>query len=400
MSDTFTARLGAAKASAARVPSRTFVNIAEVPVAAWRNLFSRAIEPNAFYHPDWARAASENSREASGAKVLLAWDKHDRTRLIGLMPVVSGWQALGLPLPLLVAWQPYTRLTTPLLDAECAEEAAAALIEAACEAGARALLHIDYAPNGAASQALNTTLAARDLIPRVFRVRDRAILDATQEPDAMLYDALGAKKLKELRRQHNRLEDSGDVKFDVATSPADVATALDQFLALEASGWKGTRGTAMAADNGDVAFLRTATAALAADGLCEIVTLTAGGAPVAAGIVLRHGPRAYFFKIAYDEALAKSSPGVQLTLDLTRHLCADPTITTVDSTANAYHPMIDKIWRNRLAIATALIPLRANDPFIGAIQFLIHARERTRRDVRRYFHLLQDKLHAFREKLR
>ena len=204
MSDTFTARLGAAKASAARVPSRTFVDIAEVPVAAWQNLFSRVIEPNAFYHPAWARAASKNSREASGAKALLAWDKNDRTRLIGLMPVVSGWQALGLPLPLLVAWQPYTRLTTPLLDTEQAEEAAAALIDAAREAGARALLHIDYAPNGAASQALNTTLAARDLIPRVFRVRDRAILDATQEPDAMLYDALGAKKLKELRRQHQR----------------------------------------------------------------------------------------------------------------------------------------------------------------------------------------------------
>ena len=117
-------------------------------------------------------------------------------------------------------------------------------------------------------------------------------------------------------------------------------------------------------------------------------------------MVLRHGKRAYFFKIAYDEALAKSSPGVQLTLDLTRHLCSDPAIAEVDSTANAYHPMIDKIWRQRMAIATSLIPLRANDPFIGAIQFLIHARERTRRDARRYFHLLQDRLHAFREKMR
>jgi CelD/BcsL family acetyltransferase involved in cellulose biosynthesis len=276
----------------------------------------------------------------------------------------------------------------------------AALIDAAREAGARAFLHIDYAPDGAASKALHNVLAARNLIPRVFRVRDRAILDATVEADAMLHDALGAKKIKELRRQRNRLEDNGEVKFSTATSPAEVAAALDTFLTLEASGWKGARGTAISADDGDTAFLRTATAALAADDLCEVVTLSAGGTPVAAGIVLRHGARAYFFKIAYDEALAKSSPGVQLTLDLTRHLCADPAIADVDSTANAYHPMIDKIWRNRMAVATALIPLRANDPFIGAIQFLIHARERTRRDARRYFHLIQDKLHAFREKLR
>lgn len=400
MTDSFAARLGAAGAFAAHAPARTLMNIDEVPVGAWRDLFSRALEPNAFYHPAWARAASAHSREAAGAKALLAWDKQDRTKLIGLMPVVSGKQALGLPLPLLVAWQPYTRLTTPLLDAQRADEAATALIDAAREAGARAFLHIDYAPNGAAAQALNNVLAARGLVPRVFRVRDRAILDATVEADAMLHDALGAKKIKELRRQRNRLEDNGEVKFDTATSPSDVSAALDTFLALEASGWKGARGTAIAADDGDTAFLRTATAALAADGLCEVVTLSAGGAPVAVGIVLRHDARAYFFKIAYDEALAKSSPGVQLTLDLTRHLCADPAIADVDSTANAYHPMIDKIWRNRMPIATALIPLRANDPFIGAIQFLIHARERTRRDARRYFHLMQDKLHALREKLR
>ncbi len=60
MTDTFTARLGAAQTTAARMPSRSFVDIADVPVAAWRDLFSRAAEPNAFYHPSWARAASQH----------------------------------------------------------------------------------------------------------------------------------------------------------------------------------------------------------------------------------------------------------------------------------------------------------------------------------------------------
>ena len=66
------------------------------------------------------------------------------------------------------------------------------------------------------------------------------------------------------------------------------------------------------------------TAALAETGQCEIVTLRAGATPVAAGIVLRHQDRAFFFKLGIDERFAKFSPGVQLTLDLTRHLCADP----------------------------------------------------------------------------
>ena len=45
------------------------------------------------------------------------------------------------------------------------------------------------------------------------------------DADEMLRDALGAKKLKELRRQRNRLAEHGAVNFDVARTPADVAAA-------------------------------------------------------------------------------------------------------------------------------------------------------------------------------
>ena len=76
----------------------------------------------------------------------------------------------------------------------------------------------------------------------------------------------------------------------------------------------------------------------------------AGATPVAAAIVLRHQDRAFYFKLGVDERFAKFSPGVQLTLDLTRHLCADPEIALADSTADADHPMINPIWRGRLAI--------------------------------------------------
>ena len=400
MTDSFTARLGAARTFAAQASARTLIDLAEVPTGAWRDLFERAAEPNAFYHPLWARAAAQHSKEAGSARALLAFDRFDRSRLIGLMLVVPAWWALGLPLPMLVSWHPYSRLTTPLLDRDRADEAAAGLLDAAREAGVRALLLTDYYSRGAAAEAIQRALDARGLAARILRERERARLDATLDVETMLHEALGAKKLKELRRQRHRLSDEGPVTFDVATAPADVARALDDFLVLEASGWKGARGTALAESAGDTAFIREAATALAAEGLCSAVTLAASGKPVAAGIVLRHGGRAYFYKIAYDETMAKTSPGVQLTLELTKHLCADSTIADADSTANAYHPMIDKIWRARLPIATALVPLRPADPAIGAIEFLVNARERTRRDARKLFHAMQDRLHAIREKMR
>src|SRR6185312_16272246 len=140
---------------------------------------------------------------------------------------------------------------------------------------------------------------------------------------------------------------------------------------------------------GDAAFARRATSALAETGQCEIVTLRAGDTPVAAAIVLRHLDRAFYFKLGVDERFAKFSPGVQLTLDLTRHLCADPAIAVVDSTAKAGHPMIDPIWRGRLAIGDVLIPLRKRDPVVPLIRVSLALRSAIREPARRLVHSLR-----------
>jgi hypothetical protein len=217
----------------------------------------------------------------------------------------------------------------------------------------------------------------------------RASLDATRDADELLRDALGGRKLKELRRQRQRLAAHGAVELEVARSPRNVAAALETFLKLEASGWKGARGTALAQVEGDAAFIRRATQALAETGNCEIVTLRAGATPVASGIVLRHQSRAYFFKLGVDERFAKFSPGVQLTLDLTRHLCADPDIASADSTASPDHPMINPIWRGRFAIGDVLIPLKPHDPVVAVIQVALVARNLAREAARGAIHFIR-----------
>ena len=146
----------------------------------------------------------------------------------------------------------------------------------------------------------------------------------------------------------------------------------------KASGWKARRGTALAQDDGDADFVRRAALALAETGQCEIVSLHAGDTPVAAAIVLRHQDRAFYFKLGVDERFAKFSPGVQLTLELTRHLCADPSIAMADSTADADHPMINPIWRGRLTIGDMLIPLRPRDPVVPLIAAAIELRRLVR----------------------
>ncbi len=355
-----------------------------VSAASWRALGDRAIEPNAYYLPDWERAVNASASGRTGASALVAFDEAPSARLIGLMPVVSLWHACKIPLPALVSAHPYGTLCTPLLDRDRAENAAARLMEQARRAGIRALILRDVALDGPALRSFTENLAHDGIAARVLQSHVRACLDATGDGETRLREALGGKKLKELRRQCHRLADQGGaITFDVARSPDEVTTAVETFLALEASGWKGQRGTALIQVAGDAAFIRRATKTLAASGQCEIVSLRAGDTPVAAGIVLRHQARAFFFKLGVDERFAKYSPGVQLTLELTRHLCADPAIASADSTAGPDHPMINPIWRGRFAIGDVLIPLFRRDPIVPLIGAALVARQSLLNGARR-----------------
>ncbi len=364
-------------------------DLAKVPLRAWSQLAAHAIEPNAFYQPAWARAVSAHARGRAGAKALLVWDGPEQKNLIGLLPVVPAWRALKLPIPVWVAWQAYAPLTTPLLDRDAAEQAAGGLLDAARGAGAGAILFPHLAQDGPAAAAINGALARRNIRPHLHEASQRARLDACGDAATLLRDALGAKKLKELRRQRNRLADFGLVEFRVARSPEDVASALDTFLDLESTGWKGQRGTALAQHDGDHRFIREAAVALAAQGAFEIATLSHGGKPAACGLLLRHQRRAYFFKIAIDEAEARTSPGVQLTLDLTRHYCDDAEIDDVDSTADADHPMINHVWRGRQPLGHLFAPTQPNNLATTMLSGVIAGRATAREQARRLVHLLR-----------
>jgi CelD/BcsL family acetyltransferase involved in cellulose biosynthesis len=375
----------------ASLESRALLPLAAIAADRWTALAERAIEPNGFYLPDWALAIDASARGRTDGSALGAWSDAEpgAARLIGLLPAISLWRAYKIPLPALASADPYGTLCTPLLDRGMADEAATRLMRQARDAGAHALILRDVTLDGAVMKTFASVLERSGMRPRVLQSHARAFLDATRDADEILRDALGAKKLKELRRQRHRLAEHGDVTFEVARTPDDVARALEIFLGLEASGWKARRGTALSQDDGDAAFIRRATAALAANNQCEIAVLRAGPSPVAAAIVLRHQDRAFYFKLGVDERFAKLSPGVQLTLDVTRHLCADPAIAMVDSMAAADHPMINPIWRGRLAIGDVMIPLRRNDPVVSLIHAAMRLRKHVREPARRAVRLIR-----------
>jgi CelD/BcsL family acetyltransferase involved in cellulose biosynthesis len=369
-------------------PAQTRLAAERRPLAAlgdivepWRELTVRAAEPNVFYDPDFALAAAAAPALGHGIEAILVWSADPPRRLLGLFLFTIRRRRYVLKLPLLVGWtHPFAPLGTPLVDRDaCGEVVAAALDHmAGDEALPKRLLLPLLNETGPVARALQTALADRGGVCAAFGRHCRAVLQPGADRAGYIERAIGAKRRKELRRQRRRLAEIGPLSFALASAPDEVAAALQDFLALEAGGWKGRAGTALAQDADVRRFVEAAIGALAARGAVQVARLSCRSRPIACVLTLMSGNVAWSWKVAYDESFAAFSPGVQAFLDLTEALLANNELADVDSCAVADHPMIDHLWRERLSLGDWLIDLR------GGVAFALSCRlEAARRKLAR-----------------
>jgi CelD/BcsL family acetyltransferase involved in cellulose biosynthesis len=320
----------------------------------WRALAACALMPNVFYEPAFALAVQPVFGHDVGAT--LVWSRGATRRLLGLFPARTERYRYGLPWPIVVGWtNPYAPLGVPLIDREAAETVLSAWLEHMTSHRPRLLLLPMFPQEGEFARALDALLARRGGASMAFAAHERALLAPAGDRATYIERALPRKKLKELGRQLRRLGDDGAVAWDIARDPAATSAALADFLALEQAGWKGHAGTAAAMSHSIHAFMAAAVAELAREDKAEIMRLMLAGRAIAVLIVLRSGDSVWCWKIAYDEQHARASPGVQLMLQATKALLAEPGLARVDSCAAPDHPMIDHVWRERLRLADRLV---------------------------------------------
>jgi CelD/BcsL family acetyltransferase involved in cellulose biosynthesis len=136
--------------------------------------------------------------------------------------------------------------------------------------------------------------------------------------------ALDGKFRQNLRRRRRRMAERGEVKYALV-DPKDgkaVDDALADLFEIEASGWKGREGTAIALRPELVGFYAQIARDAARRGALALGTLALAGKVVAAHLSIVHGKRHYLIKIGYDESLHEYSPGQQMVADAIRDSCA------------------------------------------------------------------------------
>jgi len=327
---------------------------------AFAELAGHALEPNPHMAPAAVSAAARLVPE-DDIVVLCAWfsEALDFEQLIGVWALrrERGWhsgfaEALVSPLVPL-----YEVSSLPVIDRDHAEEGMRALMRylTASSDLPHALILPVLPMEGPGFAALCE--ACRITLSRIFPYErwSRPVMAAQpgDTSEAYLRRSLGSGYKKRMQ-QFRAVAKRGALTFRRSRGKAAL-DALDAFLTLEAAGWKGEAGTAIACLPEDAAYFRKlAELFAAADGL-QIDTLLLDGQVLAMGLFLESGNRRHFLKIAYDEAQGRHSPGRTLTIAMLQADLAGTPPALLDSGAGEGVDAGTYVWGERRAMAHAVI---------------------------------------------
>jgi CelD/BcsL family acetyltransferase involved in cellulose biosynthesis len=337
----------------------------------WQDLADHAVEPNPFYEP-WMALPVLEQLGSTRVQVVLVHAPHPSGRkgerlLCGLFPLerrsrhgvryLQGWR------------HPYCYLGNPLLRQGCAAEALDTFLtwlEAqAPKEGPWRLC--DVAGGGETRRLLVDALHAREWGSVLDPGYTRAFFRPAEDPDAFFKRApLGGRRRKELRRLEARLAEQGRLEYRALEELSDLPRWVAAFVELESGGWKGRAEVAVCSRAERLRFFEAMARRAFLLGRLQMLSLELDGRPLAMKVNLSAHDGGVAFKIAYDEAYARFSPGVLLELENIRTLHASG-CAWMDSCAAPNRFMINQLWPDRVEIQSVwVVPPRARGAWIAS----------------------------------
>ncbi|WP_027167401.1 GNAT family N-acetyltransferase [Mesorhizobium sp. WSM3224] len=324
-------------------------------------LSARTIEPNVFFNPRFLAPAMPRLEDREVRLAVIRDGDEYRNRLRLLVPFSVERPAIPLGVPVMRTWSsPFGPLGTPLVD----RDDPIGVIEDFFSMLSRPHLKLprvfvlpDIKLDGAVASLLTSFADSRSLTMVTTGKVERPVLESDADSEDYLKASLRAHHYREFRRLKRRLADLGKLEHIVARGPDEIRHAIENFLTLEAAGWKGRERTAMAIDRYRAAFAREAVHKLAEHDMCRIHLLTLDGRAIACLVVFVEAGVAYTWKTAYDETLAAFSPGTLLMIEVTRQHLDDPNIVMTDSCSVPDHPVMSRLWSERKPMGTLVIGL-------------------------------------------
>jgi hypothetical protein len=342
-------------------------DVTEADESAWRALAARALEPNPALEPEALRAAAACLPSWRELPLLVVTDGEDMV-LCALARPTRRWHRL--PVPALTSHPEdgavpiFVVLGAPLVDPVRAEPAIAALLSALKTGEVRphggrraALITLErWRADGALAAAwartcehLSLPVAVFDRWERPVLLREGALAEGWPAP-------LGERRIAELERRRRRLARAVGGPVEWRDRSGEKA-AVDDFVRLEAGGWKGAAGTALAADARRTGAFTEACGRWAADGRLVMLGLEAAGTVLAVRCAVRSGRGYFLVKSTYDQRYARFAPGLLLQLATAEHFLSATDASWMDPCCAPSNTFFPAFLPHRLAVASATTAL-------------------------------------------
>jgi len=263
---------------------------------AWDALADRAGHP--FARHAWLCAWLDAFAPGRDLAVFTAW-RGDW--LAGVLPTIADGGLLAAP----------TNAHTPWFSTLGDAQAIGALGDALARSPASHVVLGELALDDPTVDVLRDALDARRPLTWIEPRRHAPVVEPQE---SRRVGSLSGRRTKELRRLARRLEHDVGARVESLAQPVELEQELEQALAVEASGWKGRRGTAILDDDPTDRFYREMARAFHARGELRFSRITARERLVAFDLCLVSHGRVWIPKGSIDEEFGRFSPGRVLLL--------------------------------------------------------------------------------------
>lgn len=329
-------------------------------VPAWEDLAAHALEPNPFHEPWMLLPALESfARADEDVGIVTVWIS---SKLGALLPVRRVRLASALPPRVLATWShKHSMLGTPLVrSGTMGAESLRCLVQwlAADGDGACALELERFPAGGAFHASLVAALNEEQVAALTTQSYTRAVLRRGADAESYIGSALSRSTRRTLERKEARLRSQGALAYRALAPQDDLEAWIDDFLRLEARGWKGQARSAMACSDVNRRFARTVMTEAFRRGRLMMNGIDFDGRPIARLWCFLAGEGSYGFKTAYDEEFKSYMPGFMAELHNIREFHRRPDLQWMDSYTDAGNTVMDRLWKHRLVVQSVLIGAR------------------------------------------
>ena len=324
---------------------------------AWDALAENALWRNASFESNYLLPALEHlATESVRVMVVERFAANNQSCLVAVVPFVEK-RVYRLPFKAIEVWKHDQSFdATPLLSKNFAPFAWQSICEKLI-ADKYVLLSLDTV---LAESRLDLVLRNAETKLGIVRFQRDHFQRAAFTPDQTVESYTKKHVSKSLRKNTGRLlrrlEDIGTVSWETSDSSSDYGQLAEDFLRIEASGWKGKEGTALLSKDSTSAFYRRLVHESALAGKARFLTLKLDGRPIAMLSDIQSGNCVYSFKTAYDDEFSAFSPGQQVELKNLEFLHRDG-IVLGDSCTSTSNSTINRIWGQKVAFQNLILSL-------------------------------------------